>query len=116
MLISVAFLILFCIGLLSALRAKNIIKIFLSLAISESALFLYFIGMHYQTHRTAPIFDAVLENTDALVDPLPQAIVLTAIIISISVLALALSFVRRYYSFSQNLELDQMDSLGEKRC
>jgi multisubunit Na+/H+ antiporter MnhC subunit len=104
----------FAIGLVGALSKKNLFKIFLSLSIVESSLFLFFIGSHYETGMLAPIAaDGIKVFDEHMVDPVPQAMILTTIVIGIAVLALALSYVVRYHRLSGHTHIDKMHELGE---
>lgn len=114
--ITIGSMIIFTIGLAGVLIKRNLFKIFLSLSIVEGSLFLYFIGSHFQTGKAAPIaVDGMQEFGAHMVDPVPQAMILTTIVIAIAVLALALSFVIHYYQLTQNMQVDKMDELGEER-
>ena len=102
------------IGLIGALSKKNLFKVFLSLAIAESSLFIYFIGMHFSVGKVAPIVtDQVTKFSSDMVDPVPQAMILTTIVIGIAVLSLGLSFVISYYKLTGKMRIDDMDELGE---
>ena len=110
-----SFLIL-AIGLVGALTKKNLFKIFISFAIAETALFIYFIGMHFEVGKVAPILtDKVTQFSTNMVDPVPQAMILTTIVIAIAVLSLSLSFIINYFKLTNNMEVDKMDELGEDR-
>ena len=111
-----SFLIL-AIGLIGVFSKKNLFKIFLSFAIVESALFIYFIGMHFEVGKIAPIINDSVKNFDIniMVDPVPQAMILTTIVIAIAVLALALSFVINYFKLTNNIDINKMDELGEEK-
>jgi len=87
---------LFCIGLYGVLRKRNIIKIIIGLGIIEYAVNLFFVLIGYRTHGRAPILakDQVILN---MVDPLPQALVLTSIVISLAVTALIVAIAIRIY-------------------
>jgi len=112
--ITIGSLILLTIGLVGALTKKNLFKIFLSLAIAEASLFIYFIGMHFEVGKVAPIVtDEVTKFSLNMVDPVPQAMILTTIVIAIAVLSLALSFVINYFKLTNNMRVNQMDELGE---
>jgi multisubunit Na+/H+ antiporter MnhC subunit len=50
-----------------------------------------------------------------MVDPVPQAMILTTIVIAIAVLALALSFIINYFKLTNNMRVDEMSELGEDR-
>ena len=51
----------------------------------------------YRSGGTAPIFSEGLGSDVAFVDPLPQALVLTAIVIGLGTTALLVSFAVRIY-------------------
>jgi multicomponent Na+:H+ antiporter subunit C len=120
-LISLAILIgsftIFGIAMVGVLTQKNLIKIFIALSIAEASLFLYFIGSHFQSSKLAPIVTPTLKNFSStqMVDPVPQAMILTTIVIAIAVLALALSYITKYFSFTNNLDISKMDELGEEK-
>ncbi|HHH51721.1 MAG TPA: sodium:proton antiporter [Campylobacterales bacterium] len=104
------------IGLIGALSKKNLFKVFLSLAIAESSLFIYFIGMHFSVDKVAPIVtDQVTKFSSNMVDPVPQAMILTTIVIGIAVLSLGLSFVISYYKLTGKMRIDEMDELGDNK-
>lgn len=87
---------LFCIGLYCVLRKRNLIKIIIGLGIIEYAVNLFFILIGYRTHGRAPILakDQIVSN---MVDPLPQALVLTSIVIGLAVTALIAAIAIRIY-------------------
>ncbi len=87
---------LFCIGLYAVLRKRNIIKIVVGLGIIEYAVNLFFVLLGYRTHGRAPILakDQAILN---MVDPIPQALVLTSIVIGLAVTALIVSIAIRIY-------------------
>jgi multicomponent Na+:H+ antiporter subunit C len=88
--------VLFSIGLYCILRKRNIIKIIIGLGIIEYSLNLFFILIGYRVHGRAPIFakDQVITT---MVDPLPQAIVLTTIVIGLAMMAVVVSIAIRIY-------------------
>jgi multicomponent Na+:H+ antiporter subunit C len=89
-------LILFLVGIYCILTKRNLIKIIIGINISEYAVFLFFILIGYRMGGRAPILDADQVVSD-MVDPLPQALVLTAIVISLAVTALMASMAIRLY-------------------
>jgi multicomponent Na+:H+ antiporter subunit C len=106
MLYALCFL-LFTIGLYCAVVKKNLVKIVIGLAIMEYAVNLFLIMLGYRAGGTAPIIgrsdlQAGVERVTAhfinnAVDPLPQALVLTAIVISLGSLAMLISICIRLY-------------------
>jgi len=89
-------LILFCVGIYCILVKKNLIKIIIGIGIVEYAVNLFFILVGYRVQGRAPILaqDQVIQN---MVDPLPQALVLTAIVIGLAVTALIVAIAMRIY-------------------
>ena len=89
-------LVLFCLGIYCVLRKRNIIKIIVGLIIIEYAVNLFFILAAYRIGGRAPIFSPVakIEN---MVDPLPHALVLTAIVIGFASTALLVAIAMRIY-------------------
>lgn len=88
--------ILFCIGLYCILRKRNIIKIIIGLGIVEYALNLFLVLIGYRSHGRAPILasDQIIIN---MVDPLPQAMVLTTIVIGLALTVVIVSLAIRIY-------------------
>lgn len=91
-------ILLFFIGLYGLIARRNIIKSIISLGIMEVAITLYFISSTSETYSTPPIGD--LENIAHIADPLPQALMITNIVIGIGITAVALTmFIHLYHQF-----------------
>jgi len=108
---------LFMLGLYCAVVKKNMVKIVIGIMVMEYAVNLFLIMLGYRSGGTAPIIDkAQLEagmgqfiNTS--VDPLPQALVLTAIVISLGSLALMISICIRVYEKYGTFDITQIRRL-----
>ncbi len=88
------FVLLLMVGFYAVIARDNLVKKLMGLSIFQSAVFLLFITMGTVTGGTAPIvlgddWGAVFSN------PLPQVLILTAIVVGISTLALGLAIVVR---------------------
>ncbi len=101
---------LFCVGLHCVLRKRNIIKIIIGLGIIEYAVNLFFVLIGYRTQGRAPI---LARDHDILnmVDPLPQALVLTSIVIGLAVTALIVAIAIRIYEKYGTLDITQIRRL-----
>jgi multisubunit Na+/H+ antiporter MnhC subunit len=88
--------VLFLVGLFGVLTKRNIIKIAIGLIIMELSLFLFFALIGYVDNGIAPIIVKKME-TAVFVDPLPQAIVLTAIVIGLATTAMLMAIAIRLY-------------------
>ena len=89
-------LVLFSLGLYCILRKRNIIKIIVGVIIVEYAVNLLFILVAYRMNGRSPILspDAEILN---IVDPLPHALVLTAIVIGLATTAVLVAIAMRIY-------------------
>lgn len=107
-----ASILLIMIGLYGALVKKSLIKIVIGLSIVDAGVHLIFVAMGYIRGGTAPIFSPGFENdASRMVDPIPQALVLTAIVIGFAVTAVALSLVIRLYRHHDTLRIDEIKNL-----
>lgn len=96
MIIYLLSILLFLIGLYGVLVKRNLIKIIIGLVIMEYATFLFLAIVGYKEGATAPIITNVFEQL-SFVDPLPQALVLTAIVIGLGTTALVVAIAVRVY-------------------
>jgi multicomponent Na+:H+ antiporter subunit C len=87
-------IILFFLGLYGVVARKNIIKTVISIIIMETAVILFFLTINHQEGSIAPIGKG-LEGHVA--DPLPQALMITAIVIGIAITAVALVMANTIY-------------------
>jgi len=92
-------------GLYIVLVKRNLIKVIIGLAILDTGVNLFLICVGYIAKGTAPIFSASVKSAQQMVDPVPQALVLTAIVIGVAVLALALSLAIKLYQHYGTLNL-----------
>ena len=96
---------LMAVGLWGILTRRNLIRMILSLAIAETGLHLVMIAVGYVRHGTAPILDSAAAASQT-VDPVPQALVLTAIVIGVAVNALLLALIIRLYRKKGTLDVE----------
>lgn len=87
------------IGLFGILTRKNIVKILLSLNILETGINLLLVAFGYREGGLAPILTSPdsVANLALVVDPVPQALVLTAIVIGLGTTTFALGLTIRYF-------------------
>ena len=105
-------IILILIGLYGVLAKKNLLKVVIGLSIVDSGLHLLFVAIGYVKGGTAPIFSPeVIGKNVQMVDPVPQALVLTAIVIGFAVTAVALSLVVRLYRHHNTAHIDEIKNL-----
>ncbi|HDS06752.1 MAG TPA: cation:proton antiporter [Bacteroides sp.] len=93
---------LFLIGLYGVITRRNVIKIVIGLVFMEFSVFLLLVLVGYVEGGEAPILDETIVS-GPFVDPLPQAMVLTAIVIGLAsnamLLAIAIRLYKKYGTF-----------------
>ena len=100
------------VGLYGLLTQRHLIKLIVSLNIMEVGLNLFIISIGYVKDGLAPILTAVNNNTGLnFVDPLPQALVLTSIVIGLGVTALALTFAVRIYHQYGTFDMEELGGM-----
>ena len=99
------------IGLFIILSRRNLIKVIIGLSILDTGINLFLISVGYISKGTAPIFSKPGLAAESMVDPVPQALVLTSIVIGVAVLALALALAMRLYKLHGTLDLRKMREL-----
>jgi multicomponent Na+:H+ antiporter subunit C len=106
--------VLFLVGLYCTLTKKNTVKIVIGLAITEYAANLFLVLLGYRHDGAVAIRQAggdVLEFLATAVDPLPQALVLTSIVIGLGVTALAIAICVRLYEKYGTFDVTEMRRL-----
>jgi len=99
------------IGLLIVIAKRNLIKIIVGLSIMDTGVNLLLIAIGYIHNRTAPIITKTHADTATMVDPVPQALVLTAIVIGLGVTALALALAIKIYEHYKTLDTRKIRGL-----
>lgn len=98
---------LICLGMYAVCMKKDLIKVVIGLGIIDYGVNLFIVSVGFNDGGTAPIFNSELLNGAAstyFVDPVPQALTLTSIVIGACVDAMALALVvminRKYHSIN----------------
>lgn len=86
--VEAAGLLLFVIGLYGLAARRNIIKSVLSLGVMEIGVIVFFLGIRFVPGARPPI--GAEGGQGAVADPVPQALMITAIVIGVAVTAAAL--------------------------
>ena len=87
-------LILLCVVLYGLIKSKHLIETIVFFNLFESVIIVLFLKLVYSENGSVPIIDGVLKN---YVDPVPQALMITAIVIGTASTALALMFSIRLH-------------------
>lgn len=102
------------IGLWGMMSRRNIIQIIIGFSLTDTGIHMLIVAVGYLSGRTAPIIDVAVDRARAVemvVDPIPSALVLTAIVIGLGVTALMLSYAIQIYKKNGSLSIDDCSEL-----
>jgi multicomponent Na+:H+ antiporter subunit C len=98
------------IGLWGMLTQRNMIRMIIGFSLTDTGIHMVMVSIGYVTGGTAPIINDAVPMADAVnrvVDPVPSALVLTAIVIGLGVTAVMLAFAVRIYKARNTLNIDE---------
>ena len=104
--------ILILIGICGMLVHRNIFRIIIGLSLMGTGTHIVIVAIGYVADGTAPIIDRALSVSDApsrAVDPIPSALVVTAIVIGLAVTAIMLSYAVRLHDAKKSLSIDSFE-------
>jgi multicomponent Na+:H+ antiporter subunit C len=106
-------------GVWAILSRKDMLRMIIGFTIVDTGVHLLIVAIGYVKGRTAPIIDravsasepakAGLEAMAKVVDPVPSALVLTAIVIGLAVTGLMLAYVVRLNKLGKSTNLDDYE-------
>lgn len=101
-------------GLYGALTNRDILRMIVAFSIADTGVNVVLVAVGYMPGRTAPILDAAVPLAEAgarIIDPVPQALVLTAIVIGLGVTALMLAYAYRLFRARGSLDISDFTEL-----
>ena len=108
-------IILFSIGFTMLVFSKNIIKKIMGLNIMDTGVYLFLASMGYIENKLTPIVPSTgAVNPADYSNPIPQGLVLTGIVVSVSVSAVMLALSVRLYKHYRTLNLDEIYEICQK--
>lgn len=112
---AVTSMVLFAIGFAMLVFSRNIMKKILGLNIVDTGVYLFLASMGYIEGKLTPIVPATGEvNALDYINPIPQGLVLTGIVVSVSFSALMLALTVRLYKKYRTLNLDKIYEMCRK--
>jgi len=111
-----AVIILMMIGLYAMIVKNNLIKKIIGMNIFQTSIILFYVSMGVKKDATIPILEhghGVQEHIYQAVDyinPLPHVLMLTAIVVSVATLGVALSLAIKMYAQYGTLEEDEINT------
>jgi multicomponent Na+:H+ antiporter subunit C len=101
------------IGMWGMLTQQNIIRMIIGFSLIDTGVHMVMVSIGYLSGGTAPIIDETINRATALtdvVDPVPSALVLTAIVIGLGITAVMLAFAVRIHEKKQSLSIEECRS------
>ncbi len=107
------------IGFYAMIAKGNLIKKIIGLNIFQTAVFLFYISIAVSEGSTAPImlaesYGSLDAGTVTYTNPLPHVLILTAIVVGVSVTAVALALVIRIYKTYGTIDEDRIARLEQE--
>ncbi len=100
-------------GIYGFMQSKNLLKIVIAFTLFNTGINIIMVSVGYLADAKAPILDKLpdLNEIPNMVDPVPQAMVLTAIVIGLGVTALMLSYVLKLHQEKRSLDINNFKDL-----
>ena len=102
------------IGLYGALTNQNILRMIVAFSVANTGVNIVLVAVGYMHGRTAPILDSAVPVAQAsarIIDPVPQALVLTAIVIGLGITTLMLAYAYKLYETKGTLDIARFSEL-----
>ena len=100
-------LVLLSIGLYGMFGMRNLAKKVIGMTIFTTAIYLFFIEGSVKDNATVPIIHpAIGSDAAAYVDPLPHLLILTAIVVGVGIVGVALALLVQIYRAHGSLDED----------
>ena len=109
-----AYITLMMIGLYAMIAKKNLVKKIIGMSILQTAVILFFISVSAKKDATIPIIihshaaESHAVHAVDFINPLPHVLMLTAIVVAVATLGVALALVVKIFQRYQTLEEDEI--------
>jgi multicomponent Na+:H+ antiporter subunit C len=101
---------LFVVGLYGIVTSRNLIHLAVCLTVMQSSTYVLLLAIGYKHRATAPIFYGVPVGSRA-VDPVVQALTLTDVVVSVTVVALILALTVDIHRDAKTVDPDEIEAL-----
>jgi multicomponent Na+:H+ antiporter subunit C len=114
-----AYITLMMIGLYTMIAKNNLVKKIIGMNIFQTAIILFYVSMGAKKGATIPIIEHGHGGHEVqaanYINPLPHVLMLTAIVVAVATLGVALALAIRIYQQYRTLEEDEiMEHLGKQ--
>jgi multicomponent Na+:H+ antiporter subunit C len=115
------YIVLMMIGLYAMIVKKNLVKKIIGMSIFQTAIIFFYVSIGMKKNATIPIISRANDGGERAVraldfiNPLPHVLMLTAIVVSVATLGVALALAIKVYRQYNSLEEDVIDSLIKEK-
>jgi multicomponent Na+:H+ antiporter subunit C len=106
------YIFLMMIGFYAMIVKNNLVKKIIGMSIFQTAIILFYVSIGAKKGATIPILEhhghSEAINTLNYINPLPHVLMLTAIVVSVSTLGVALALILRIYNKYGTVEEDEI--------
>ncbi|NQT54958.1 MAG: cation:proton antiporter subunit C [Desulfobacteraceae bacterium] len=106
------YIILMMIGLYAMVAKNNLVKKVVGMNIFQTAIILFYVSIGAKKGATIPILEHAtgshMIQSVEYINPLPHVLMLTAIVVAVATLGVALALVIKVYNRHQTLEEDEI--------
>jgi multicomponent Na+:H+ antiporter subunit C len=102
----------FGVGVYGIVTSRNLIHLALCLTVTQSSTYLLLLAVGYRSHAGPPIFKGVKLRPKAAVDPIVQALTLTDIVVSVTVIALILALALDVHKRAGTVDPEQIGEMS----
>lgn len=97
-------------GLYGMMAKRNYLKKVIALTVFQAAIILFFVSAGYKEGGTVPVLDPEIgaSNADAYINPLPHTLMLTAIVVGVASVGVAMALLIRVYDGFGTLDEDEL--------
>jgi multicomponent Na+:H+ antiporter subunit C len=109
-----AYIVLMMIGLYAMIAKKNLVKKVIGMSILQTAVILFFISISAKKAATIPIIvhghgaQSHAAQAAEYINPLPHVLMLTAIVVAVATLGVALALIIKLYQQYRTLDEDEI--------
>jgi len=81
------------VGFVGTVLKKNLILKMLALGVMNTGVITFFVALSSRSGKIAPILDKSMDLQQKFADPIPQAVIITSIVIGFAVLTFSLVYI-----------------------
>ena len=106
-------IIVFFVSFFGLITTQNIVKSIILSVLMQTAVIMFWLGVAARLGTIPPIFEYyIYYELDEIADPLPQALMLTAIIIGIAITAINITLLNSLYRKYKTIKWDEMSKVA----